>query len=235
MRIRTFLGSTLLALAVSASAQFPGAMPSAPMRYNTALLMNPQVQKDMHLSPEAAQKSMNIMITVASKHMASLMGSMTGKPKSAAERAKEEKEILAVNDEIQSQTLKLLTPSQKVRLREISLQQGGGASFSDPQLCHEVGLSAKQTSTIQATLARIASKAMSQMGGGKGLGGMMSGPGGKPDISGMMATQKKAKQDSDAAVNAILTPSQKARYEKLKGRPIVLKGSMGMGGMFGGM
>ena len=232
----------MLALAVSASAQFPGGMTPPPQRYNTALLMNPQVQKDMHLSPEVGQKAMNVMMTVGMKAAPALMGMMSGKKMSAAEEAKASKDLLTMNEEMQSQTLKLLTPPQRVRLHEITLQQAGAAAFSDPELCREVGLTPKQSSSIQSVLAKISRRTMSELSGGKGFAGMMGGSSGKPDmaaIQGMqqraVAAQKKAKQDSEVAVNAILTPVQKAKYTRLKGRPLPLKGSMGMGGMFGGM
>ena len=237
MRIRAFLTSLLLAVAVGAQAQFPAGFTPPPQRYNPGLLMNPDVQKDLHLSPDASQKAMNIMMQVGMKMMPSMMGMFSGKKMSKAEESKFMKDILAANNDMQEQTIKLLNPPQRQRLHEITLQQQGANAFTDPILCKEVGLSSQQMGTLHQTLAKISAKSMKSMGDMNFMNG-----GQKPDMAKIqamqtraLAAQKQQKAESEAAINSILTSAQKTKFKKMQGRPFQLKGMAGMGGAFGGM
>lgn len=199
--------------------------------------MNPDVQKELHLSPEVGQKTMNIMMQVGMKMAPAMMGMFTGKKMSKAEETKMEKDILEANSQMQEQTIKLLNPAQKKRLHEITLQQQGANAFTDPVLCKEVGLSAGQMSKLHSVLASISQKSMKAMGDMNIMGG-----GQQPDMAKLQSMQKRAisaqkqqKAESESAINTILTPAQKAKFKVMQGKPFTLKGTMGMGGMYGGM
>ncbi len=238
IRFKSLVFGLVLAVGATVTAQGPPGFKMPSLRYNPALLMNPTVQKDMHLSTEAGQKVQGVIMSEGMKMLPMMMGGMNGKKQTPAEQKKFLSELLAANNRMQTQVLKFLSPAQRTRLHEITLQQSGATALLDPAQAAEIGMSPKQSSALQAAVAKISIKSATSL---KGLGPMM-GRGANPDPSAMTryaqsaaAVAKTSRIESDRALDAILTPSQKSKWLKIQGRHIELKGMAGMGGMFGGM
>jgi len=212
-------------MAVCASAQFPPGFKMPSLQYNPALLALPTVQQDMHLNPEVAKKIQAVVMEQGMKMLPALMGAMGGKKNGPpVDQKKMLNDLMASYDVMQKETLKYLTPPQRTRLHEITLQVTGPAALLDPKVATEIGLTSKQTSQIQTA---IASSAHRPKGGRTGMGAA--------DMQSMMATQKKSKEDLERSLATILTPSQKAKWKRLQGRPLPLSGALGgFGGGFGG-
>ena len=235
MRVRYLLLGLLLSVAAVASAQFmpPGfKMPS--MRYNPALLMNPDVQKDMNISPSVSQKVTEVMMQEGMKMLPTVMGAMSGKKQTPDEEKKMMTVISAAYDSMQSKTIVLLSPPQRKRLHEITLQSTGASALLDPSIASEVGLTATQSSRLASAISRI--NRQNSGGSENPFQGGGTNPAALKNFAGKAASMaKKTKAETEAAASAILTPTQKIMWIRLQGRHIDLKGVAGMGGMFGGM
>jgi hypothetical protein len=145
--------------------------------------------------------------------------------------------------EVDAKMLKLLSAAQKVRLKQIQLQQEGARAFTSPnqEVVARLGLTEEQLAEINSTNREIQGnqrQAMGELfasfaptdnnGGGNGGGG---GRGGRPNMQNLdeatrakfdTAMQNLQTQNSAttmSAIGKILTKSQKATYEKLIGAP----------------
>ena len=210
VRGRSLIFGLILSAAAAATAQLPGfEMPS--LKYNPALMMIPAVQKELHVSPQAAQKATQAMATEAQKVFPALMGAMGGK----TPNGDQSKQLLVALTRMQDIATKDLTPAQKARLHQITLQSYGPKALLDPQVAAEVGLTPKQESEIKVAIGRIKqSQQKPNMSGGPGASGF--------DMKGLQDSAKKSRQQSDAALDAILTPKQKLKWKAAQGAHVDL-------------
>jgi hypothetical protein len=186
-------------------------MPS--LWYNPALMMDPAVQKDLKVSPEVAQKAVQTMMTEAMKIGPSMMGALNGK----APTPKQMREASAALDRMTAASTKDLTPKQKARLHEITLQSYGPKSLLDPKIGAQVGLSPSQHEKLQAALYKAVQQTTSAM---KGAGGAPSM--GSFDMGKAQAGVSRSRAAGEAAMSRILTPKQLTKWKVMQGRPIKL-------------
>ncbi len=114
-------------------------------------------------------------------------------------------------DEMQKKIASILTPAQNNRVKEIQLQMQGTRALTSDEVVKELGLSEKQVADIEA--AREAGRP--QGGGAPQQGGTPPTP---EERQKMMESFAKAREETNKKVLAILTPAQKAKWEKMLGK-----------------
>jgi hypothetical protein len=227
-----FIRNAIIAggLAVSASsfAQM-GGMPNTD--YMPIIFLNPAVAKDMHLSPDVAQKETSVIMQNAMAMMPALMDKSGG----SSHNEKMAAAAMAGYQKMSEASLAPLNSAQRVRYRQLTLQFFGAAALVQPKVAKTVGITESQKSKLTAafreTSKGMAAKAQSMQSGGAGA---MSGLGG---ISGMMSQSREA---ADRKAKVILTAGQWAKWTALQGKKLpgidnIFGGLGGGGGMgFGG-
>lgn len=216
IRSRALFVGLVCAFGIGASAQMPS-MPS--LWYNPALLMIPAVQKDLNVSPEVAQKATQAMIKEAMKSGPAVSGLMAGKTPTSEQM----KEATAALKRMQDAATKDLSPAQKARLHEITLQSYGAKALLDPKVAEQVGLTATQASNLKSAVGRVEQSektAYKASSSGKGF-----------DMSAMQSAAEVRRKQTDAALNSILNPKQKQKWLSLQGKQIDLGP---LGAMMGG-
>ncbi len=105
-----------------------------------------------------------------------------------------------------------LTSAQKKRMQEINIQISGTRALLQDDVANELGLSESQKEKISE-----ASRAAFQ-----GLfGGRGGNNGGKrPNFEELRKKFTEAREKADKEVLSVLTKSQQAKFEKMKGKPI---------------
>ena len=217
IRTRSLFVGLILAVAGAASAQGP-AMPS--LWYNPALMMDPAVQKELHVSAAVGQKAMQAMMQELMKAGPVAMGALGGKAPTPAQQ----KDLAAALERMQVTATKDLSASQKARLHEITLQSYGAKAILDPKVSAQVGLNPGQVTRLQSALYKVTAQQT------EALKSSMGGKGGF-NMEGMKAASAKGKAQSAAILDAILTPSQKSKWKTLQGKHIELGP---LGSMMGG-
>jgi len=125
-----------------------------------------------------------------------------GQDLSDEEREKARKERADRAAAIDKKIDAVLVGPQKTRLNEIYVQALGTMAFSNPEIAKELGVGEDLQEKI-ATARREAMQAAFQDGGGGG-----------PEAF------AKARTESEKAVMALLSADQKAKFEKMKGKPV---------------
>src|SRR5262249_33372774 len=130
----------------------PGGGVPRPPRFDLTLLMllkQKSVQDELKLTPA--------QVTVAEEGAESEMRAFNKlfslEPE---ERAKRRKELTKENDQM---AVRILTPEQAKRLRQISLQVQGPRAFADPQIARALNLAEEQTQHVE----KIVEQAEQQM------------------------------------------------------------------------
>lgn len=122
-------------------------------------------------------------------------------------------------EELQKKINDVLNPAQEQRVKEIQLQVRGTRALTSDEVVKELGLSAKQVADIEAALD--VPRPQQQQGGAQPS---------DEERQKMMAEFQKAREAANAKALAVLTPAQKAKWEKMLGK----KFEMPMMGGFGG-
>jgi hypothetical protein len=179
------------------------------------VLANENVQKELEIVADQKEQIAAIVEEAAQGRR----GGGRGQDLTDEERAKRDKEraerIAALDKKIDA----VLVGPQKTRLNEIYVQALGSQAFSNPEIAKELGVGPDLQEKI-AEARREAMQAAFQDGGG--------GP----------EAFAKARAESDKAVMALLSADQKAKFEKMKGKPVSFDistiGRGGRGGRRGG-
>ncbi|MCB8932981.1 MAG: hypothetical protein M9921_08000 [Fimbriimonadaceae bacterium] len=179
------------------------------------MLRNEQFQKELKLTDDQVKK-----IEAALPQQGQGGG---GQQMSPEERAKQRAEI-------QAKVEAILKPEQTQRLREIELQMQGPRALTRDNVAKDLGLSADQTKKIEAALqvprpqGGGGAAGAAPRGGGAAPGAPgAGGPGGGFDREAFM----KAREEANKKALAILTPAQKAKWEKMLGKPFVFQRPQG--------
>jgi hypothetical protein len=132
------------------------------------------------------------------------------------ERAKRDKERAERAAAIDKKIDAVLVGPQKTRLNEIYVQALGSFAFSNPEIAKELGIG----EDLQEKIADARRQAFQDAADG--------GPEGFA----------KARTESEKAIVALLSADQKAKFEKMKGKPVSFDlttiGRGGRGGRRGG-
>ena len=214
--------SLALVSAASAVAQIPG-FPQIPnIEYNPLLLMNPQVQKELRLSPTNASKVQTTFMSEAMKILP-VVTSQPGKARlSPAERNR--RTFAAVNVMV-GRLAALLTPPQRVRLRQLTLQSIGPAAVLQPKVGAALGLTGGQRSSLMRSISDSNARMAGQMQNGRTVRDWQAR---MPELTRL---QNAAKAEGNQALMATLTASQRAKWKAMLGKPFTLSGFLGVGPM----
>jgi len=224
-RLRISVLGLGLAVCAAASAQTPPGLAAPSLWYNPILMMDPVVQKELHVSKETASKAFSAMIQEAMKLMPLMMQKPNGTP-TPQEIAKRQAEMTASTERMQKASVADLNTAQRQRLHELTLQSTGPMALLDPKVGAQIGLTHGQAATLQSKLSGIMSANTGNMGS------MMAG-----GMGGLQAMQEKTRPAAEAALGSVLTPKQKLKWKALQGKPVKLTplnklmgGMAGMGG-----
>lgn len=154
------------------------------------LLGSDAVRKELNLSDDQMKK---IQAALPQRPAQGQGGSGLSREEMQAQFAEAQKKIEAV-----------LTPTQKTRVRELQVQAMGLRAFTNEGLVKELGLSEDQVEKIRGLLPQ-------RRQGGEG------GPGAGQNVT----PEERQKQREEAMKKAleVLKPDQRARWEKLIGKP----------------
>jgi len=189
-------------------------------------LMLPAVQKELGLSEAVSKK-------ISAKYMDAMRGLMSQQPQRGktqdpkAQRAAFEAQFKKMK-QAQLDNLALLTPAQKSRLKQITIQQIGAAGLLNPEIKKELNLTATQEQRINAIVRDGTMQAFASMRGPGGPGGQA-----KPeDMRKRMAEFAKKQEEwrGKMLVESMksLKPDQQAKWKAMQGKPFKID-------MMGGM
>jgi hypothetical protein len=212
--------SSLLLLSASSSFAQIGGMDLPNIEYNPLLLINAAVQKELHLSPATASKVQSTFMNEAMKLLPTVTGGSSGKPPTEAERRSV---MMKGVVHMQSTLAALLTPPQRTRLRQLTLQSIGPAAVLQPKVASALGLSSGQRSSLTYSISAANEKISS------GRINASSPANVNNRLQEMSHLQEAAKAEGERALNKTLTPAQKSKWRAMLGKPFALKGFLGIG------
>ena len=212
---RLLVASTLPFLVIaSAFAQIPSLANLPSVEYNPLLFINPQVQKELRLSPTAASKLQTTFMQEAYKILPTLSGEANGKPLSQAERTKR---TLAAIAGMEKRLVAMLTPAQRLRMRQLTLQSIGATAVLQPKVAASLGLSKGQKARLATSISDANEAVAARMSAGMSAEGM-------PELTRL---QKEAKIKANRSLLAILTPAQRSKWKAMLGKPFAMSGFLG--------
>lgn len=172
---------------------------------NGVLLMNPVVQKELHMSPNEANKAFLALSQSCQKMGPELQRMMSVRPQTPESIKKAQ----ALYDQVQNSLLTGLTPAQRVRFQEINLQSFGARALLDPRISAQVGLSKVQIKRLDTTLYPTQSLSASD----------------KPR-NGVTRTrpQENVQDQTNSVIRSILTADQLSKWKAMLGKPVDFKG-----------
>lgn len=215
---RTLLTSFFVLLACLASSQgFRAAAPNL-LEAGAGYLMIPAVQKELGLSPGTAKQ-------ISNKYMSSMQG-MTrpsanrSNPPSQAQAQADFQERIKKMRKIQQDCIALLSPSQKARLKEITIQQLGATAFLNAEVKKAVGVTPPQEKKIGEIVKNGTMRMFSSLSG-KG-----NQPRSSSDMQKRMAefSKKQAEWQKKMLADSLKTlkPDQQAKWKAIQGKPFKL-------------
>jgi len=221
MKLSRLLLAGFTALTVLAGAQRPGGTPpggpggpGGPRRFemrmpssgmNGAYLNNPAVQKELHMTPAQIAK-----VKAALPQPGEFRGSNGNMQQMMRERLQKMDAATAV-----------LNGPQKARLKQITLQSYGAAALMMTSVQKDLGLNAGQVKQIAAANERISKERQDAM---QKMGRTMPGQAQDEKAWRQRADQFRAqaekwRKELAAASMKVLTPTQKAKWTAMQGKP----------------
>jgi hypothetical protein len=194
----------------------------------SAYLMLPAVQRELGLSDAVSKK-------ISAKYMTAMRGMMSQQPQrdkpldAKAQRASFETRLKKMK-QAQQENLALLTPPQKARLKQITLQQAGAAGLLNPEVKKELKLTPPQEQRIGAI---VRDGSMQMFAGMRGPGAPnRGGPPKREEMQKRMGEFAKKQEVWRAKMLAesikSLKPDQQAKWKAMQGKPFKMD-------MMGGM
>jgi len=172
-----------------------------------ALLQSSQIQKELELTGDQIEK----VKALAEANRDAFTGTrdLTREERTA--------KFAELQKSQQSKLDEILTPGQRDRFKEISLQVRGAGALSEKDVQEALALSTDQKDQI--TKIREENRPQRGQGGGNG---------------GNFEELRKAREEANNKVLAVLTSDQKAKFEKMQGKKIeidraALRGPGGQG------
>ena len=219
---RAFAPLLLLSLAASSLAQIPGLAGVPNVEYNPLLVINPKVQKELGLPPAKATQLQKAFFEEAMAILPTLTRSPGKAPLSQAERARR---TMAGVTHMESRLAGMLTPPQRVRLRQLTLQSIGASAALQPKVAAQLGLTAGQRTRLVSAVGDANEAVAARLNRG------VSGQDLQHRMPEMTRLQNNAKLQGDRALMTILTPAQRTKWRAMLGRPLDLSGFLGVGSM----
>ncbi len=154
------------------------------------LLDDPQVASQLELPEETATKLKEL---AAERESAAIELALSIKDLPAAER---EAKLAEFRAESEKQGLALLTPEQQTKLKQAQVSKAGVQAFADPTVAEQLGLSDEQKSRVASLLSELK----------------------RATTQGSEAQRRFAQARLERDLVAVLSPEQKASWQKLTGR-----------------
>lgn len=207
----------LLALAAApALAQIPGLSQIPNVEYNPILLINPSVLQELHVPPATASKLHSAFMDEAMNKVMPMVLADPSK-KSPLTSAQRTQRTLAAVQHMEARLASMLTPAQRLRWRQLTLQSIGPSAILQPQVVAGLGLTASQKSRLSAALSDANQPLVERMQN-------RSSPMRMPE---MTRLQNESKARGNQALQSILTPAQRSKWRAMLGKPMNLSGFLG--------
>jgi hypothetical protein len=230
---KTITCAALALIAGGAFAQFPGSdQPNSD--YVPTLLFNPDVQKDMHMSPALVKKEQSIFMEQAMA-MLPLVMNKQGKGSGAAGaspfgQGADTKKVLDAVHAMMAKVVEPLSASQRTRFHELTLQYIGPTALLQPKIEKQLGLTSAQQEKL-STLITTSSERIRASIRGPGTSGI------NPNMLTQMGpAQAQARAAEERKLPSILTSAQLAKWKALQGKPLpsVTDNNKMVSGLLGG-
>lgn len=213
--------ATLLLLplaACAALAQMPGLAGIPNVEYNPLLLINPKVQKELGVPPAKAAQLKKTFVDEGMRFLSSLG---TGQGKAPLSTEERNRRMMAAVTHMETRLAAMLTPPQRVRLRQLTLQSIGASAALQPRVAAQLGLTANQRGRLTNAVGDANEAVANRLGKGMSQSSMVE----------MTRLQSEAKAQGNRALLAILTPAQRTKWRAMLGRPFDLTGFLGVGSL----
>lgn len=182
------------------------------------LLMMPAVQKELGLSAAVSKKIQDKMMSASRSMMTGPQA--PGKPKDQKAQMEDFSKRMAAMQKTQGECVAMLTPAQKSRLKQISIQQMGASAMFNTDVKKELGLNEGQTKQISNIMQAAYRDTFSRP---------TTKPGTRPsqqDQMKMMQDMAKKQEVAKAKINVqsmkVLTPAQQSKWKAMQGKPFKL-------------
>lgn len=179
--------------------------PAAKGHFHVQLLKSPLVRAELGIGAAARAELEEILEKSSAEMLAALKRGKDGKIPVEGMRAG-----MGVMKERERQVLALLTPAQKARLAELSLQDGGPSEMEKPDIAAALKLTADQV----ARLNRADKEHLRAM--------FESLPTeDRPSPNQLEHESRERQKSMEQSAREILTPEQWAAWERMLGQPLV--------------
>ncbi len=179
-----------------------------------SFLMMPGVQKELGLSP-ATTKKIDAKMSTFMRPMTP-QKSANGKPPSQEQMMSEFQKRMKDMQKAQAECVAMLTPAQKTRLRQISIQQIGAGAMLSSDVRKELALTPAQEKKIGDVLQQ----SYQSMGRTMPRNSTASTPEAQRKVfQEMMAKQEQIKLQTTKNAEATLTPAQRTKWKAIQGKP----------------
>jgi Spy/CpxP family protein refolding chaperone len=215
-------GCALALFVLPVSAQPPGGgrggMGRGGMGGPGMLVNNKSVQKELQMTDDQAKKAREATQQVREKHQEEMQALREMDPQEAREKGTAL--MRTMSEEADKALADVLKPEQMKRLKQISLQQRGAQSFTDPKVQEELKLTDDQKDKIKTINADFDKER------GEIFQSMQNG-GDREEAMKKFATLRTETVDK---VKALLTDDQKKTWESITGAPFEVKFEARRGG-----
>ncbi|MGO8691722.1 MAG: Spy/CpxP family protein refolding chaperone [Thermoguttaceae bacterium] len=179
------------------------------------LLRNESVQKDLQLTPEQIDKLKELGKTLREGLPERGAFRNLSQEERRAKFAELQPKLKARGEEIKKKIEAILTTAQLARLKEIRVQVAGPAALADTDVLKALNLTDEQKEKIKGLRQQVADL--------RKEAGKLSREERQQKRAEMMEKMQKLRDKVLADIVALLTPEQRAQFEKLKGKKIELK------------
>ncbi len=219
---RLLFAGALLSLTLLAQAQLPVDLPN--VEYNPLLLINASVQRELKMSPQVAANVQNAFMQQALKLAPYAMG---GAPQGQRPLTPQQNKAMLYRgiERMQTSLTAMLNPSQRVRLRQLTLQSIGPSAVLQPKVASALALTAPQRSKLESALGAANAKMANDLSNNRTAQTMKA----RMDQMAVLQAQAKAAGARVLAVN--LSSSQRAKWQAMLGKPFKLTGFLGSGNL----
>lgn len=195
------------------------------------LLMRPDVQQELKITPEQREKIQAAMPQRGQGGQAG--GGQQGGGQAGAGQGRGQgggqgagQGAGAQMGEINAKIKEVLTPEQWERLTGLYIQRAGNSAVMDPEIAKAINLTDSQRASIQQAQQEQREKMMEMMQEARQNGG---------DMAAMAEMRTKMQAEMNETIGGILTSDQKAMLREMRGEPFTFQGGgAGRGGAGGG-
>lgn len=218
-RVLILLAPLILVCAAFGQVRTSSRMNQSPfLNAGTGYLMMPAVQKELGLSATVSKKIQDKMMSVSRNTMGPTTRSTTPNDQEA-QMAAFRKRMEGIQ-KVQSECLALLSPPQKARLRQITIQQMGAQAMYNPEIRKELGLTESQAKKISAIMQQNFRSVFAGSPGKQGE--KRTREDAMKQMQEFAKKQAAAKDKVDSQALKVLTPAQQSKWKALKGKPFKL-------------